>query len=314
MATSGTFTHNSTRTEIISRALRIIGVLDAESQSANATQLTNGAEALNSIIKSWNALGLLIWTRNLVAIPLVSSKPLYLLGTGTSDTVWQITNKTTTSAAASSGATTITVTDTTGIADNDGIGIQLDSGQWQWSQVNGAPAGSTVTIDDALTDDVDQYAPVMIGVKPSRVIKIRDGYITNTTGNDTPVRVIPKEEYLRFGSKSSLGTSVQVYYDPQLSSGVLHLYPVHNSSNHTMFLECETVLEDIAAASDNPGLPQEWLNALVWNLAYELAIEWGVPEKRLQFINAKAGETLSMATWTSQEENVYFQPDRTMYW
>lgn len=308
MTTSGTFTHDLSRDQIINRALRIIGVLDSEGGSASATQITNAAQALNDIVKSWNAYGLLIWTRNFLTVPLLSGKALYMVSPNTSDIIYQIKTRTTLSTAASDGAATVDVTDTTGIATGNGIGIQVSTGAIHWTTVNGAPSGNTVTLTTALDGAADQYAMVINGVKPSRVLKIRDGYIKNSSGNDIPINVIMKEDYNRFGVKTSEGTPTQIYYDAQLGQGVLYIYPVSNMTDATLFVEAETVLEDFGASGDTSALPQEWLNALVWNLAYESAVEYGVTEKRLQFIGQKAAETLNIAQWTSQENSVYFQP------
>jgi hypothetical protein len=40
----------------------------------------------------------------------------------------------------------------TGVATTYNIGVQLDDGTFQWTTVNGAPSGSTVTLTAVLTD------------------------------------------------------------------------------------------------------------------------------------------------------------------
>jgi hypothetical protein len=59
--------------------------------------------------------------------------------------------------------TTISVADATGIADTDIVGILLDSGAWHWSQVNGAPVGNDVAIDDALPSQASDGATFIAG-------------------------------------------------------------------------------------------------------------------------------------------------------
>jgi hypothetical protein len=58
---------------------------------------------------------------------------------------------TTLSSGASATDTTIDVTSATGVTSGDIIGILLDDGSTQWTTVNGAPSGTTITITDALT-------------------------------------------------------------------------------------------------------------------------------------------------------------------
>jgi hypothetical protein len=40
----------------------------------------------------------------------------------------------------------------TGVATTYNIGVQLDDGTFQWTTVNGAPSGFTVTLTAVLTD------------------------------------------------------------------------------------------------------------------------------------------------------------------
>lgn len=73
--------------------------------------------------------------------------------------IWQLATRTlsyyrlstTLSANAASGATALTVSSISGFSDNDEIEIVLDSGTRQTTTINGAPAGSTINIDSALT-------------------------------------------------------------------------------------------------------------------------------------------------------------------
>lgn len=73
--------------------------------------------------------------------------------------LWQLVTRTTgyyrlsttLTANAASGATALTVSSITGFADNDEIEVVLDSGTSHLTTVNGAPAGTTINIDNALT-------------------------------------------------------------------------------------------------------------------------------------------------------------------
>lgn len=57
---------------------------------------------------------------------------------------------TTLSGNEAAGQTVLSVADISGFADNDYVGVILDTGQMHFSQINGAPGGGTITIDDAL--------------------------------------------------------------------------------------------------------------------------------------------------------------------
>lgn len=309
MSTSGVYTFNLTRDNIINAALRKIGVLDSEGQTATATQITNAAETLNGVVKAWQNVGLQIWERKLISIPIISGKGQYDLSTTSSDVAYQINWQTTLSVTAANAAITVTVTTVTGLVSGMGIGIQLATGNWYWTTINGAPAGNVVTLTAGLSGAANQYAKVMVGPKPARPTRLLDGFLNQSNGSDMPIRLISKEEYYRFGVKTSTGTPVQVVYDPNLNYGIVNTYPVINASGYTLFLEALTLFEDFAASTDNPDFPQEWLHALIWALAYELAIEYQVTETRLGILEKNRDRWLAFAGESSQEGSVFMQPD-----
>lgn len=81
MSTSGVTTFNVTRNDIITGALRILGVV-AQGESPTATQITEGAEALNYMVKAFEADGMPLWGIEEYTIPLTASTSTYLIGLG----------------------------------------------------------------------------------------------------------------------------------------------------------------------------------------------------------------------------------------
>lgn len=308
MATSGTATFNLTRDEIITDGFINAGILDPEGQAASATQITIAARRLNTMIKAWQNIGLQIWERKFVAIPLLAGKAVYALASTTQDAAYQINWQTTLSVAGVGSS--ITVTNATGLTSGMGIGIQMTSGSWFWTTIGGVPAGNVVPLSAPLTGPASQYASVFAGPVPPRPTRLLDGYLNQTgSGSNTPVRIISKEEYFRFGTPQSPGTPVQIMYDPQLPYGLVKIYPVQNTAGNTLFLEAQALFEDFSSASDNPDLPQEWLMAIVWGLSYELAFMYGMTETRLNLCKANRDEWMGFAGDSSQEPAAFFQPD-----
>lgn len=60
MSTSGVTTYNITRDGLIAGALRMIGAV-AQGETPTATQVTEAAEALNLMVKAWEADGMPLW-------------------------------------------------------------------------------------------------------------------------------------------------------------------------------------------------------------------------------------------------------------
>jgi len=81
MATSGSTVWELTRDNIISAALRKIGVL-GKGESPDSTDLESGQMALNGIISRYNTLGMPLWKRTEKTISIVTSTTTYSM-TGT---------------------------------------------------------------------------------------------------------------------------------------------------------------------------------------------------------------------------------------
>jgi hypothetical protein len=62
MATSGTTVFELSRDSIISAALRKLGVL-AQGSSPTTEDLTNGMQALNTLVSEYQTLGMPLWKR-----------------------------------------------------------------------------------------------------------------------------------------------------------------------------------------------------------------------------------------------------------
>ena len=159
MALSNSVDFSMTRDDLIQTALQDIGAL-AEGEVPTATQLTESALRLNMLIKFWQADGMQLWTRYygyILPITGVSSVSIGAEGTAHAVSAYSYT---TTSVASSSGGSTITLTTIGTAATTNVIGVQLSTGAMFWTTINGAPAGSVVTLTNALTGNVSSGAAV----------------------------------------------------------------------------------------------------------------------------------------------------------
>jgi hypothetical protein len=60
MSTSGSTVFNVTRDQLIAGALRLIGAV-GQGETPTANQVTEAAEALNIMVKAWEADGMPLW-------------------------------------------------------------------------------------------------------------------------------------------------------------------------------------------------------------------------------------------------------------
>jgi len=176
--------------------------------------------------------------------------------------------------------------------------------------VNGAPAGSTVVITDALTDDApDDAIVVTYTSKANRPMSIMNCVVRDKNNKDIPVDVEVRDNYVDLTDKTSDGKVNQVWYDPQISAGLLYVWPQSSVETDRLVIWSQRTLSDFDAASDDADYPQEWFLALSFNLASTIKHKYGVPVQRGKDITAMAEHYLDIASGFDRSDSVYIEPD-----
>ena len=149
-----------------------------------------------------------------------------------------------------------------------------------------------------------------------RPLKVIQGFYRNNSVSpyiDIPVMVISKQEYNVIGSKFSTGTANTIFYDTKKLNGVLYVYltpDVNASTNMELHIVAQLPLDDLSTALAIPDFPNEWMNCLVWNLADQLSLEYGVPMNSRQEIAMRAGTYKTLLTdWDVEAASTFFAPD-----
>jgi hypothetical protein len=118
----------------------------------------------------------------------------------------------------------------------------------------------------------------------------------------------------RLLNTESTGVPVSYTYQPKVNLGVLSLWPLPDATSaaaYTLQLTYQRPFEGFSAAGETPDFPQEWQNALIYNLAVALAPEYGVPLEDRKLLMQEAEKHLNTALQGSAEEaSFYFQVDR----
>jgi len=81
MATSNSANFSITRDDIIKGALRLCGAV-ALGETPSADQTTEASEALNMLVKAWQADGMALWARGEYTLPLTLDTKSYTIGIG----------------------------------------------------------------------------------------------------------------------------------------------------------------------------------------------------------------------------------------
>lgn len=312
MATSGSINFSVSRDDIIEEALMHLGILP-EGGAPTANQLTDDSRTFNIMVKAWIAKGINLWAVQRITLFLENDKISYTAGT---DHIAATDNvvRTTLSSAAASGASSIVVTSATGISNGYYIGVELDDGTVQWTTVNGAPSGTTITLTDTLTGAASSGNVIYVystKINALQVKTILQAFLRQSDLTDSPLNIVSRQEYYGLGNKTSEGSPAQVYLQPNLTSTLFLVYPEPDDETETIELLVQRTLEDFDAAGDTPDFPQEWYQALCWGLAAELSAKYGKTISERNWFHEKAAMVLEEVEGFDKEHetSIYIQPD-----
>jgi hypothetical protein len=254
MATSGSFDWELTRDQIITAALRKLGVVP-QGKTATTDQITEGAEALNVMVKDWQNNGVNLWTLEWVASPLDTASSEV---TGTDSLIY-----------------TCTLGHTSSSEDKP-----ITGSNWPtfWRQA-GSTGGTWVT-STAYTSIGDKYPDV-------DTLHILKAFI-RYDGDDYPLELASWDTYLDIQDKYS-NTSRPTHL--LLDKGIpprMALHPVPDRTDYVLHYLRVRMLEDFDAAGDTPDFPVRWTKAAIFGLAADLAPEYGIDRLERKDLEAKA--------------------------
>lgn len=317
MSTSGSYNFVLNRNQIIRAALRKLRVTN-QFDPLTEQEILDAAEALNLLCKTYQAQGLHLWKYEEIVVFLALEQSLYTLSpTGDHACLSEDFIQTTIDTNASSAATSIVVESATGLAVDDYIGIELDDGSMQWTQI-ATIVGTTIGLDDALTDDAAAenavYSYTTRIQKPMRVTGARrrlGSTASSVTGMiDCPAKILARRDYMDLSIKNSVGTSTQIHYNPKINGGNLYVWQETGDITDTLRLTVEYPIQDFDTLTDNADFPVEWYETLIFQLAVRMAPEYGVTGQQLQEIKETAAALLDGVKGFDQEyDYVQFTPD-----
>lgn len=314
MSTSGATTFKRNRDQLIGSALRKISAFES-GETPDAQSVQDASDALNAMVKHWQASGIYIWTSEEAILFPVLGQVQYTIGTGSTDRITGSYTQATLTSAAALGANTIAVASVTGIATTYNIGVQLDDGTFQWTTVNGAPSGLTVTLTANLTDTAAIGNSVLVYqnslIRPVKILDARRFNLTSLI--DVPLMEMERAEYMDMPNKTSIGAVNSFFYDRRGATntqGLFYIWPSPATTDEVIKITAARPIEDFTVAGDDADLPQEWIRAIEWGLADEIADEYDVPEPKRTRIERRAAQYLAEVNWWERELiSFQFVPD-----
>ena len=283
MTTSGTIAYDRTGAQLAEQAARLIRIIgiDETLDTTAGGQEDQILESLNLMIKT-HQMKLGLWRYREARMFLVDGTSEYTLApTASTNYACDISelSETTLDADEASGQTILSVASTSagaGFANSDVILVVQDDDTIHASTIASFSAGDTVTLNDALTAAASSgnkvYAYTTAAPRPLKIISAR----RLNAGNEIEMFMLSREEYFNLSNKTSTGTPVQYYYDPQQGTGKVYLWPTPDSVDHTINYTYLDELEIISANTETSNFPQEWMEYLVYGLAVRIAPLYGV--------------------------------------
>ena len=193
-------------------------------------------------------------------------------------------------------------------------------------QSNGIKLWSVNTLTMPLVAGTSAYTvgPSGTGLATDKPLKITQAWMRNisvTPNIDTPLQVLSRQEYNILGSKNSSGMVNSIFYDVRNTYGIINLYlnpDTATATNYQLVFVAQVPMQDVPTDTSGGGstlsdFPNEWLQALVWGLADELAIEYGLHINYRQEISAKANKyRTDLEDWDVETTSTMFTIDQRM--
>ena len=284
----------ATALSIIEKTLRILRVLD-RNQPLQADDRNDALEALNQttnyIATKYNHL----WLEDLCIVLCKASRPSYDIGVGGQYVVRQDDLKTaTTTVDALVGAASLTLSSASGIASGDTIAVLMDNQTSFFTTVNGAPVGNVVTLSDALIESVASGNTVYSFAEAApRPLRIRNAQYADAFNNsEIPIQSFSRDTYFDQPVKQTSGSVSNWYYDPQLATGKLYLWPVPYADKNVVRFTAQRPFRVAVNNIDSVDFPEEWYLCIAYMTAAAMMDEYGLPSDKQQVIQAKADDYL----------------------
>lgn len=312
MATSGNVSFTMTAEKVIDKAFGKIGVKVAE-QALQPEEIQDGLDALNLMVKSWQAQGLHLWAKDEGVLFLDVGKTDFNLGPsgdeatrlddfiGTTSTIAKIVND-----------KVFPVASTVGMAIGDKAGIELDDNTRHWTTILSVDSAVQITVVTGIPSVSKLGSTVFTFTslieRPQRVLSFRRKAFADD--NEIPVNTWSRQQYFNQVNKVSQGTVVNAYYSPQLTNGRMYVWQTASSVNDLVRFTFERALEDISDKEDDLDFPAEWLEAIIYNLAERLADDYDAPPVKVQSVALKAAKFLDdLLGWDEEMTSLNLQPD-----
>ncbi len=134
-------------------------------------------------------------------------------------------------------------------------------------------------------------------------------------GIDVPMTMFSRQEYYDQPNKTtSPSIPVNFYFDPKVATGTLYLWPCPSAqaaAQYEIHFTYLKFLEIQDATNQTLDIPQQWAEAIAFNLARRLMTQYPINDPNLSAnLLAQAGEYWTrMTAWDNEPASLFMQPE-----
>lgn len=184
---------------------------------------------------------------------------------------------------------------------NDMINLWMTQGLKLWTNT---------VIQVTLVGGTALYNGVSLGV--TRNLRVLQGFLTDTSGNRTPLTPLSWDEYQRLANITTQGPPNSYFVDKQptqLNVSFWNTPDALSASTYVANLVVQQQITNVTGILDTLNFAQEWFIALQWGLAAELCT--GQPQQVIDRCDAKSTLYRSMLeNWDVEDTGTFFTPDQ----
>jgi hypothetical protein len=147
----------------------------------------------------------------------------------------------------------------------------------------------------------------------SKPLRVLQAFYTPANGNNTPMTIYNRYDYKLFPQDTSTGTPVSLYYQPLNTTGVINLWPTPVDATTSITIHYQQMYDDMDTSVDNFDFPSEWIQPLIYNLAWALAPEYGIPPNDRNILAKEAQYWHDYALSMGAEEGSMFLQPKSQY-
>lgn len=322
MSISTTTDYNTTAGQLIQLAYQTINVCD-DVEEVTPEQYSYALNHLNNMVKAWQGQSYHLWKKKVATIFTQKNQSAYVLNS-TGDNATLLYARTYMTVAGNIGDTSIIVNDIFGINVGDYLGIGLADNSRFWTTVLSIdpllkkinfPVGVTLpqTVAASTSNPLYAYSTKLdqpFDVQPNGGVRREDSGSVDDR-RDVPLMDLSYDQYLQLPNKFNTGTPTSYTYDRQLANANIYLWPTPVDDSNLILLTIYTKIRDFDLAQNNPDFPQEWYDAVVYNLAVRIAPKFGknVGDK-FASLRQDAANALALAkAFDNEPGSIYFRPN-----